>query len=292
MAEQSRSFRKFILDPKSSVMTYIADNIPQAHQQGEPGHGSSHESYITGQQADTHDPNRIHQNLGQSHANLSSSSFGHSQDSYQPNSAISQSSFPQPTYAQQAQYPQVPLGQAYIASNLSQPVPKPANNPIVQSIPRPDPPQWQVGGQNSMQDPVGHNNAQSVNSSITGPPPAGARRVTSPQSAQRQYHRMILDFERAKNVFSVAQSREAVVIPSPRVNKLTGNQNTISKQWLQPPMSLKRSREGYGACGSNMPGSLRALPKQATSLSSLDGRRNLSFGPILCLTFRKGIFIL
>lgn len=215
MAEQSRSFRKFILDPKSSVMTYIADNIPQTHQQGEPGQGSSNESYINGQQTDTHDPNRIQQNLGQSHANLSSSSFGHSQDLYQPNPAISQSSFPQPTYAQQAQNPQVPLGQAYIASNLSQPAHKPADNPIVQSIPRPDPPQWQVGLQNLMHDHLGHNNAQSVNSLLSGPPPAGARRVTSPQSAQRQYHRMILDFDRAKNVFSVAQSRKAVVVSSP-----------------------------------------------------------------------------
>ena len=59
-----------------------------------------------------------------------------------------------------------------------------------------------------MQDSTGHNNAQNVNSLPGGPPPAGARRVTSPQSAQRQYHRMVLDFERAKSVFSVAQSRK------------------------------------------------------------------------------------
>ena len=222
MAEQSRSFRKFILDPKSSVMTYIADNIPQAHQQGEPGHGSSHHDSIAGQQADIYDPNRVQQNLGQSHANLSSSSFGHSQDSYQPNPAVSQSTSPQHTYAQQAQNSQMSSSQAYLASNLNQPASKPANNPIVQSVPRPDPPQWQVGGQNPLsqqatpvQDLMAHNNAQNVNSLPIGPPPAGARRATSPQSAQRQYHRMVLDFERAKNVFSVAQSRKAVVIPSP-----------------------------------------------------------------------------
>ena len=207
MAEQSRSFRKFILDPKSSVMTYIADNIPQAHQQGEPGFGGSHHHSIAGQQADTYDPNRIQQNLGQSHANLSQSSLGHPQNSYQPNPAISQSTSPQPAYAQQTQDLQTPFGQAYVASNLNQPVTKPTIDPILQSIPRPDPPQWQLGGKNSMQDPMGHNNAHSVNFLPGGPPPAGARRVTSPQSAQRQYHRMVLDFERAKNVFSVAQSR-------------------------------------------------------------------------------------
>ncbi len=221
MAEQSRSFRKFMLDPKSSVMTYIADNIPQAHQQGDPGPGISQYNSITGQQADTHDTNMIQQNLGQSHANPSQSSFGHPQDSYQTNSTVSQPSGLQPAYAQQAQNSQVPFGQAYIASNLNQPVSKPANNSIVQSVSRPDPPQWQIGGQDTfsqqatpMQDPMAHNNAQSVNSLPSGPPPAGARRVTSPQSAQRQYHRMVLDFERAKNIFSVAQLRTASVILS------------------------------------------------------------------------------
>ena len=115
----------------------------------------------------------------------------------------------------------MPFSQAYIASNVNQPISKPGNNPIQESVPRPDPPQWQIGGQNSisqqatpMQDPMAHNNAQSMNSLLNGPAPAGARRVTSPQSAQRQYHRMVLDFERAKNVFSVAQSRKALVIPS------------------------------------------------------------------------------
>ena len=214
MAEQSRSFRKFILDPKSSVMTYIADNIPQGHQQGDPGLGSSYHHSIASQQADTHDPNRVQQNLGQNHTNLSQSSFGHSQDSYQTNPAGSQISSPQPTYAQQTQNSQLPLGQAYIASNLNQSVSKLADNPILQSVPRPEPPQWQIGGQNSLQEPMGHNNAQSVNSSLSGPPPVGARRVTSPQSAQRQYHRMVLDFERAKNAFSVGQSRKALIMLS------------------------------------------------------------------------------
>lgn len=221
MAEQTRSFRKFMLDPKSSVMTYIADNIPQTHPQGDQGLGTSQQNSITSQQADPHDPNRIQQNLGQSHVNLSQSSFGHQQDSYQPNPAVSQPSSLQPAYAQQAQSSQVPFGQAYVASNLNQPISKPANYPIPESVPRPDPPQWQIGGQNPFlqqatpsQDPTAHNNAQSINSSLNGPHPAGARRVTSPQSAQRQYHRMVLDYERAKNVFSVAQSRKAFAILS------------------------------------------------------------------------------
>ena len=203
MADQTRGFRKFVLDPKSSVMTYLADNISQAHQQGDPNLGSSQ------------------QNLAQSHVNLSQNSFGQPQDSYQPNTAVSQSSFLQPAYAQQPQSSQAPFGQAYTASNLNQPISSPANKPLLESVPRPDPPQWQIGGQNSnsqqttpMQRPMAHNNAQSINSLPNGPPPAGARRVTSPHSAQRQYHRMVLDFERAKNVFSVAQSRKAFVILS------------------------------------------------------------------------------
>ena len=205
MADQTRGFRKFVLDPKSSVMTYIAENIPQAHQQGDPSLGSSQQNSITSQQVDPNNANWIQQNLGQSHVNGSQSSFGHPQDSY----------------AQQAQSSQGPFGQAYIASNLNQPIPSPANSSLLESVPRPDPPQWQIGGQNPysqqatpMKDPMAHNNPQSINSLLSGPPPAGARRVTSPQSAQRQYHRMVLDFERAKNIFSVAQSRKAFAILS------------------------------------------------------------------------------
>ena len=221
MAEQTRGFRNFILDPKSSVMSYIADNIPQSHQHGDSGLSNSQHNSSTSQQGDPNNPNGIQQNLGQSHINLSQGSFGHPQDSYQPNAAVSQSSSLQPAYAQQAQSSQVPFGQAYIASNLNQPISKPANNPILESVPRPNPPQWQIGDQNPysqqatpMQDPITHNNDQSVNSVLNGPPPVGVRRVTSPQSAQRQYHRMVLDFERAKNVFSVAQSRKTSSILS------------------------------------------------------------------------------
>ena len=192
MADQTRGFRKFVLDPKSSVMTYIAENIPQAHQQGDPSFGSSQQNPISSQQVDPINANWIQQN-------------GRQQNSY----------------AQQAQSSQGPVGQAYIASNLNQPISRPANNSILDSIPRPDPPQWQIGGQNPysqqatpMQEPMDPKNVQSIHSLLSGPPPTGARRVTSPQSAQRQYHRMVLDYERAKNVFSVAQSRKAFVVLS------------------------------------------------------------------------------
>ena len=192
MADQTRGFRKFVLDPKSSVMTYIAENIPQAHQQGDSTLGISQQNSISSQQVDPNNANWIQQN-------------GHPQDSY----------------VQQAQSSQAPFGQAYIASNLNQPISSPANSSLLESVPRPDPPQWQIGGQNPysqqatpMQDPMAHNNDQSIHSLLSGPPSAGARRVTSPQSAQRQYHRMVLDFERAKNVFSVAQSRKAFAVLS------------------------------------------------------------------------------
>ena len=205
MAEQTRGFRKFVLDPKSSVMTYIAENIPQAHQHGDPNFGSSQQISTTSQQVDPYNSNWIQQHLEQSHVNGSQSSFGHPQDSY----------------AQQSQSSQVPFGQAYVASNLNQPISNPANNSLLESVPRPDPPQWQIGGQNPysqqatpMSDPMAHKDAQSIKSLLSGPPPAGARRVTSPHSAQRQYHRMVLDFERAKNVFSVAQSSKAFFILS------------------------------------------------------------------------------
>ena len=133
MAEQSRSFRKFMMDPKSSVMTYIADNIPQTYQQGHPGLGSSQNNFMAGQQDESQHPTKIQQNLGQSQSNLSQDSFGSTQTFHQPSTAGSQPSSSQPVQAQQTQTSQAPYGQAYLASNLDQPSYKPAINPILQS---------------------------------------------------------------------------------------------------------------------------------------------------------------
>lgn len=190
MAEQSRSFRKFMMDPKSSVMTYIADNIPPER--------------IAPQQGSAQNPNGFQQNLGQNQPN-------------QAISALSQSSSPQPTYGRPAQSPPLLFGQAYIASNLNQPTSAISSSSNTQTVPRPEKPQWRIQdtqlAQPQAQSLFSQSNVLSMGALGQGPPPAGTRRRSSPQSAPRQYHRMFLGFKSKKHSYFLAQSRRCPLIP-------------------------------------------------------------------------------
>lgn len=198
MAEQSRSFRKFMMDPKSSVMTYIADNIPPdriAHQQGNAQTNSLH-----GQS--TQDPSGFQQNIGQNQSN-------------QAIAALSQTSSPQPTYGRPVQSPPLLAGQPYVASNLDQPNQPTSSRPFsskTQTAPRPETPQWRLQ-ESQLAQPQAQNLSSQSNVIDMGalgqvPPPSDKRRKSSPQSAPRQYHRMILEFHAKMSSFFLAQSRE------------------------------------------------------------------------------------
>ncbi|KAK3173202.1 hypothetical protein OEA41_006531 [Lepraria neglecta] len=159
MAEQSRSFRKFMMDPKSSVMTYIADNIPP--DRIAPQQGSAQTNPLNGQPAQ--DPNGFQQNLGQNQPN-------------QAISALSQSSSPQPTYGRPAQSPPLLFGQAYVASNLNQPTSAVSSSSNIQTVVRTETPQWRIQdtqlAQPQAQSLSSQSNVLSMGALGQGPPPA------------------------------------------------------------------------------------------------------------------------
>ncbi len=76
-----------------------------------------------------------------------------------------------------------------------------------------------------------HSNEASAGHSALSPPPAGPRKKSSTQSAQRLYHRMFLDFEASKSAFFAARSRECSALPSHLIANQSAernNQNIVS----------------------------------------------------------------
>lgn len=210
----SRGFRKFMLDPKSSVMTYIADNIPPdhlSHQQG--SNGRLHNGPMNGQQPNVQDPNQLQQNY-----NLTQNPQNQSQDGLmrpplptRPSQSNSPSLSPRPGYAQPTQSSQMPMNTPYIASNISQSNQELSGYAGAQSqLPGPqsmsNPSMAQQGPLS--QYPSIQNSSSSTTPLTQGPPQPGARRRNSPQSAPRLYHRMLLEFEITKKAFFLAKSRK------------------------------------------------------------------------------------
>jgi hypothetical protein len=198
MAEQSFSFRKFMMDPKSSVMTYIADNIPPdriTHQQG-----SAQTDSLNGQPGQN--PNGFQQNIVQNQSN-------------QALAALSQTPSPRPTHGRPVQSLPLPAGQPYFSSNLDQPNQPMSSSPFnsnTQTAPRPETPQWRIQesqqAQPQTQNLSGQSNVIKMGALGEVPPPGERRAKSSPQSAARQYHRMVLDFNSKKSYFFLAQFRE------------------------------------------------------------------------------------
>lgn len=224
MADQNtRGFRRFMLDPKSSVMTYIADNIPPdhlSHQQGSNGRLQDG-PMNNNQQLNLPDPNQMQQN----HV-LSQNPQVQLQDGLMSpplanrlSQSNSPASSPQPGYARPMQSSQTPVATPYIASNISHTsqglngylgaqsqIPgsqSTSNSSMAQPSVSQEGPQSQYS---SIQ-----NTGASIMTTGQGPPQPGARRRDSPQSAPRLYHRMVLDYEITKQAFFAAKSRETAL---------------------------------------------------------------------------------
>lgn len=220
----NRGFRKFMLDPKSSVLTYIADNIPpehMSHQQGSNGRLQS--GAMNSQQPNVQDPNRFqqNQNLGQTPQNQSQDNLMRPPLPTRPSQSNSPSSSPRPGYAQPVQSSQMPMNTPYIASNMVQPNQGLNGYAGAQSqLPGSESTSNLSMAQESMsqQDPQGRfssiqNSSPSTAIMGQGPPQPGARRRNSPQSAPRLYHRMMLDFEITKKAFFTARARKTASLP-------------------------------------------------------------------------------
>ena len=231
--ESSRGFRRFMLDPKSSVMNYIADNIPSehlSHQQGSNGRVQQH-GPANGQQANIQDANGFQQNqtLGQNSQHQAQDGFMHSHLPHRPSQVNSQTSSPRPGYAQPVQSPQLPIAAPYTASNLTHahqgvdgsagaqsqfPSSQSASNlslaqePTIQQGPQTQYSSIQNGG-------------QSTATLGQGPPEPGARRKNSPQSAPRLYHRMVLQYEITKKAFFKAKLGKTISLGNKTIKALT-----------------------------------------------------------------------
>ncbi len=214
----SRGIRKFILDPKGSVMTYIADNIPSDHLSHPQGsNGTLQHASLNSQQSNLQDPNLLQQNqiVSQNPQNQSQDGFMRPHSPHRPGQMNSQSSSPRPGYAQPVQNTQLPATIPYIASNLSQGLDGYAGA------------QGQLPGSQSSpnvsmaQGSMTHQDLQSHSSQAPileqGPPQPGARRRNSPQSTPRLYHRMVLEFEATKTAFFTAKSGKTLSLHNNRL---------------------------------------------------------------------------
>lgn len=236
-------------DPKSSVLTYIAENLPPDHrQQGTtPSHqtqsGTSYAPHNGNSAAyvpSSHPENQYQQGQPSSI----------SQSFIQPNATVAPSSSPS-IDAQLAQGMHSPLMRPQVVSNPSrQATPElqqtGAQQPqefVQTSFSRPLVQQEGTGmvqQSTYQQDPrsrpsevtsQNHGNKFSSGHSMLSPPPAGPRKRSSPQSAQRLYHRIFLDFETSKIAFFAATSRRCSALPShmiPNPSVERNNQEIVS----------------------------------------------------------------
>ncbi len=215
MDEQTRgtemprsTLRKFMNDPKSSVMSYIAENmaaqqIQQHLQQQNNGQNSAQQNNPPyGQQYQSQGSTGL-SNQFQNHNNTSQTSLTPSQSTQ--TSGGFQPVPPQPGQGQNSQAPSI---SPYLASNVG--------NLLHQSS-EIQPGEENLDGRTQQQgsNPLTqHQNMQnqgndfSVKNLGKPPPTSGMKHNSSPQSAPRLYHRMNLDFETMKSAFFTARARE------------------------------------------------------------------------------------
>jgi len=225
MAQQNRGFRSFMLDPKSSVLNYIAENLPPDHrQQGITPNDHTQSSVVYG----PHDGSSAAYvpSLQPEHRDHQGQPNSVSQPFIQPTGTIAPSLSPRPVDAQSAQGMYSPLMHPQVVSNSScHATPETQQTGVQQpqgssqtSFSRP---LVQQGGSDMnqlsthQQDPrsqtsevtsQNHNNGPLSGHSALSPPPAGSMKKSPPQSAQRLYHRMFLSFEASKSAFLAAKS--------------------------------------------------------------------------------------
>ena len=219
MDEQARSIemprgggiRKFMNDPKSSVMNYLAENMAAQHLQqqqlqqnpGTSGLQQSNSPY--GQQYPHQGSNglsgQFQNNSNASQTSLTQSQVGHSGSGFQTSS-------PQPGYSQPSQNPHILPSVPYLGSNISSNVDQPSETHSGEESVHPD-----IQHQNSQtqgQQQFGQSLVGDISMTNLGkaPPTSSMKHNSSPQSATRLYHRMNLDFEATKGAFFNAKSRE------------------------------------------------------------------------------------
>ena len=218
MAEQNHGFRKFILDPKSSVMSYIADNMPA-------GHSAQHPAFpVLGleQNANMNTQSQLYP------PHLPPSSLTHTQAGMQWSGQLPTPNLQQAASTQPTVFPQMSNFQPYMASNLSSPNYHNVERPVAQSQLTSLVPQSSIeqddsqatvqqglskpGNLHQTLQPDSNINHGLVSSSSVGNFGIESLSLMPKQSTSlstaRQYHRMILNYELVKSKFFGAKSRK------------------------------------------------------------------------------------
>ena len=265
-ADQDHGFRKFIMDPKTSVLSYLAVNISQQRptQQHQIDSvttqiDSSHAQPATTQNTNQHhsgfslDPaQRLYQNPGMNaHFDAPNHTTG----------SVLQTISPQPTSVQPIQNHGVSFGapnnqQSYVQT---QPAKFGASNGASQPVPYPDAPLgYNAAGHEHMLE-ANHNAAAIQNwysSQALVPQSQRLPRANNEQSVgylvlrrlltkiktdtpekptARLYYRMLLDLESTKFTYFRAKSGKSFLLPSPTFSPSNSKQRTGPKtQHLQP----------------------------------------------------------
>ena len=195
-----------MMDPKASVMTYLAENLPPDHR--------THGQVPSGQQTGTGIPSngQIHQFQGQP--------TNKPQPIPQPNGPSTQRP-PQPMHTPPLQSGQISNMQPYFASDLSRPstpgmqpnsIPQPQNAAPSASLP-PSAQFSNLGLDHSQSPPDSTTLQPTHQASLTDTasrlsgnvgfnlPVDGPRKRPSPHSAPRVYHRLVLNYKELEYTF-------------------------------------------------------------------------------------------
>lgn len=232
-SEMPRSgIRKFINDPKSSVMSYLAENMAAQHlqqqmqQQNQTTSGPPQTNSSYGQHYGSQSSNGLSSQF-QSNGNASQTSLAQSQTGL--SEAVLQASAPQNNNLQPNQKTQVPFTTPYTASDLASNDSQPS-----EAYPEPQPGLFQPQRQNPQAQQVSQIKGSEISMTSLGkaPPTSVMKHSMSPQSAPRLYHRMVLDFEVAKSIFLTARARKRAffsrVIPAHNFRRKESARNDFS----------------------------------------------------------------
>ena len=204
--------RKFMNDPKSSVMSYLAESMAAQHlqqqqmQQQNPGTGGPQQNSSSyGQQYPNQGSNSLSnqfQNPGNgSQTSLTPSQTAQTSGNFQPPSS-------QPGYSQQSQNSPMPPSTSHLASNIGSSVSRPMEVYVEDSSTHPQLQQQESHVQAPQQPSQNQGSDMSMTSLGKAPPTSSMKHTSSPQSAPRLYHRMNLDFEATKSAFFTARARK------------------------------------------------------------------------------------
>ena len=188
------------MDPKASVMTYLAENLPSDHRHQGQAPSDQHSGINVPLNSQTQ------QGQSQSSYNL--------QPIPQPNGASTQL-MPQQIHTPPQQNGQWSTVQPYVAANLSRPstpsmqqniahqtqnsVPSGLSQASTQSsihgLSYPETVHQSLAAQLPSQAPLNNDVAQSQANMGINPLPLGARKKSSPRSVNRLYHHFVLNYE-------------------------------------------------------------------------------------------------